>query len=185
MPVRQSSICRVHSIREKDAIVLAPWIRYSADALNLQTPAVVPAHPAALMLALLLGQVRQATAVRAAFATLLEPASEHGRGAMDELHQQTVSLLSFQGLPKALYDIQIAFNATPAAGPEGKIDLQATEARVRRHYALLVSGQAARGRNSTRACAGLSWAYAVHRSGAGARHDRRAIAAIARGERAH
>jgi aspartate-semialdehyde dehydrogenase len=79
--------------------------------------------------------------VRAAFATVLEPASEHGRGAMDELHQQTVSLLSFQGLPKALYDIQIAFNATPAAGPDGKIDLQATEARIRRHYALLSAGK--------------------------------------------
>jgi aspartate-semialdehyde dehydrogenase len=126
---------------EKDAVVLAPWIRVSADALNLQTPAVVPAHPAALMLALLLGQVRQASAVRAAFATVLEPASEYGRGAMDELHQQTVSLLSFQNLPKALYDIQVAFNATPAAGSEGKIDLQATEARVRRHYALLAAGK--------------------------------------------
>jgi aspartate-semialdehyde dehydrogenase len=60
---------------------------------------------------------------------------------MDELHQQTVSLLSFQSLPKAFYDTQVAFNATPAAGPEGKIDLQATEARVRRHYALLAAGK--------------------------------------------
>jgi aspartate-semialdehyde dehydrogenase len=126
---------------EKDAVVLAPWVQESVTPLNLQTPAAVPAHPAALMLALLLGQVRQASAVRSAFATVLEPASEYGRGAMDELHQQTVSLLSFQSLPKALYDIQIAFNATPAAGPEGKIDLQATEARVRRHYALLAAGR--------------------------------------------
>jgi aspartate-semialdehyde dehydrogenase len=126
---------------EKDAVVMAPWVQHSADALNLQTPAVVPAHPAALILALLLGQVRQASAVRSAFATVLEPASEYGRGAMDELHQQTVSLLSFQSLPKAFYDTQVAFNATPAAGPEGKIDLQATEARVRRHYALLAAGK--------------------------------------------
>jgi aspartate-semialdehyde dehydrogenase len=126
---------------EKDAVVLAPWVQQSVKALNLQTPAAVPAHPAALMLAVLLGQVGQASAVRAAFATVLEPASEYGRGAMDELHQQTVSLLSFQSLPKALYDIQIAFNATPAAGPEGKIDLQATEARIRRHYALLAAGR--------------------------------------------
>src|SRR6201989_362384 len=126
---------------EKDAVVLAPWIKNSVDSLNLQTPAAVPAHPAALMLALVLGQVRQASAVRAAFATVLEPASEYGRGAMDELHQQTVSLLSFQSLPKAFYDVQIAFNATPAAGPEGKINLQATDARVRRHYALLAAGK--------------------------------------------
>ncbi len=126
---------------EKHAVVLAPWVQHSVDALNLQTPVAVPAHPAALVLAVLLGQIRLGSAVRAAFATVLEPASEYGRGAMDELHQQTVSLLSFQNLPKALYDTQIAFNATPAAGSEGKIDLQATEARVRRHYALLAAGK--------------------------------------------
>lgn len=126
---------------EKDAVVLAPWVQQTGSTLHLQTPAVVPAHSASLALALVFGQVRQATAVRAAFATVLEPASEYGRGAMDELHQQTVSLLSFQGLPKALYDTQIAFNATPAAGGEGKIDLQATEARVRRHYASLSAGR--------------------------------------------
>ena len=126
---------------EKDAVVLAPWVQHSPVSLDLRTPAVAPAHPAALALALLLGQVRQASAVRSAFATVLEPASEYGRGAMDELHQQTVSLLSFQGLPKALYDAQVAFNLTPAAGSEGKIDLQASEARVRRHYALLAAGR--------------------------------------------
>ena len=126
---------------EQGAAVLAPWVQRAAEGLDLRTPAVVSAHPAALTLALLLGQVAQASAVRSAFATVLEPASEYGRGAMDELHQQTVSLLSFQGLPKALYDAQIAFNVTPAAGPEGKIDLQATEARIRRHYALLGAGR--------------------------------------------
>ncbi|MFL6429436.1 MAG: Asd/ArgC dimerization domain-containing protein [Acidobacteriaceae bacterium] len=126
---------------EKHAVVLAPWVQHSVDALNLQTPVAVPAQSAALVLAVLLGQIRLGSAVRAAFATVLEPASEYGRGAMDELHQQTVSLLSFQNLPKALYDTQIAFNATPAAGSEGKINLQDTEARVRRHYALLAAGK--------------------------------------------
>lgn len=126
---------------EKGAVVLAPWVQHSPEALDLRTSAVIPAHPAALALAVLMGQVRQATAVRSAFATILEPASEYGRAAMDELHQQTVSLLSFQGMPKAMYDAQVAFNATPAAGPEGKIHLQASEARVRRHYALLGAGR--------------------------------------------
>jgi aspartate-semialdehyde dehydrogenase len=126
---------------EQDALVLAPWFDHSSALLNLKTPAVVPAHPAALMLALLLAQVRLASAVRTAFATVLEPASEYGRGAMDELHQQTVSLLSFQSLPKTIYDTQVAFNAIPAAGAEGKVDLQATEARLRRHYALLSGGR--------------------------------------------
>ncbi len=67
-------------------------------AVDLFTPAVVPAHPAALALALLLERLQQAAPVRFAAATVLEPASEFGRAAMDELHQQTVSLLSFQGI---------------------------------------------------------------------------------------
>ena len=49
-----------------------------------------------------------------AVATVFEPASEHGRRGMDELHEQTVNLLSFQQLPKAVFDTQVAFNL---AGP--------------------------------------------------------------------
>ena len=74
------------------------------------TPAVVPAHPAALALALVMERLQQAAPVRFAAATVLVPASEFGRAAMDELHQQTVSLLSFQGLPRAVYDAQVAYN---------------------------------------------------------------------------
>ena len=56
---------------EKHAVVLAPWVQHSVDALNLQTPVAVPAHPAALVLAVLLGQIRLGSAVRAAFARCL------------------------------------------------------------------------------------------------------------------
>ena len=41
-------------------------------------------------------RLQQAVPVRFAAATVLVPASEFGRAAMDELHQQTVNLLSFQ-----------------------------------------------------------------------------------------
>jgi aspartate-semialdehyde dehydrogenase len=131
---------------EAGAVVCAPWLESDGSdtpsfSLDLKTPAVLPAHPAALALALLLSRAKEAGAVRSAFATVLEPASEYGRAAMDELHQQTVSLLSFQSLPKLLYDAQIAFNAIPAAGEEAKIHLRATEERIRRHYALLSAGK--------------------------------------------
>jgi aspartate-semialdehyde dehydrogenase len=87
--------------QETGVLVRAPWLGSERRA-DLFTPAVVPAHPAALALALLLERLQQAAPVRFAAATLLEPASEFGRAAMDELHQQTVSLLSFQGLPRAI-----------------------------------------------------------------------------------
>ena len=64
----------------------------------------------------------------------MEPASEHGREAMDELHQQTVNLLSFHDLPKEHYDAQAAFNLLPKLGDEAKISLKAAEERVLRHY---------------------------------------------------
>ena len=104
------------------------------------TPAVVPAHPAALALGLLLERIQQAAPVRFAGATLLEPASEFGRAALDELHQQTVNLLSFQGLPRAIYDAQAAYNLLSGLGESATASLNAVEARVRRHYAALSVG---------------------------------------------
>ena len=52
---------------------------------------------------------------------MMEPASEYGRAAMDELHQQTVNLLSFQTLPREQYDTQVAFNLLPELGEGAKV----------------------------------------------------------------
>jgi aspartate-semialdehyde dehydrogenase len=127
--------------QETGVLVRAPWLGFEAAAVDLFTPAVVPAHPAALALALVLERLQQAAAVRVAFATLLEPASEFGRAAMDELHQQTVSLLSFQGLPRAIYDAQAAYNLLAGLGELATISLNTTEARIRRHYDALSAGR--------------------------------------------
>jgi aspartate-semialdehyde dehydrogenase len=127
--------------QETGVLVRAPWLGSETAAADLFTPAVVPAHPAALALALVLGRLQQAGPVRGAFATLLQPASEFGRAAMDELHQQTVSLLSFQDLPRALYDAQTAYNLLSGLGESAAVSLSATEARVRRHYAALSAGR--------------------------------------------
>jgi aspartate-semialdehyde dehydrogenase len=71
----------------------------------------------------------------------LQPASEFGRAALDELHQQTVNLLSFQGLPRSLYDAQAAYNLLAGLGEGAKASLGAVDARVRRHYAALSAGR--------------------------------------------
>lgn len=132
--------------QETGVVVRAPWLDFErlgaeAAAPDLFTPAVVPAHPAVLALALLLDRVHQTAPVRTAFATLLEPASEFGRAAMDELHQQTVSLLSFKNAPRDLYDAQAAYNLLSGLGETAKFSLSAVEARVRRHYAALSAGR--------------------------------------------
>jgi aspartate-semialdehyde dehydrogenase len=127
--------------QEAGVLVRAPWLGSEAATVDLFTPAVVPAHPAAVTLGLLLDRVQLAAPVRFAAATVLEPASDFGRGAMDELHQQTVSLLSFQGLPRAIYDAQAAYNLLGGMGESSTINLVADEARIRRHYEALSAGR--------------------------------------------
>ncbi len=127
--------------REAGVLVRAPWLGEEAAAVDLFTPAVVPAHPAAVALALLMERAQLAAPVRFAAATVIEPASEFGRAAMDELHQQTVSLLSFQGLPRAVYDAQVAYNLLSGLGEDASISLSAAEDRIRRHYDVLTAGR--------------------------------------------
>lgn len=131
---------------EGGVLVRAPWLNEAgAPPLNgpsLETRAVVPAHPISVTLALLLDRIGSASGIAAASATVLEPASEYGRAAMDELHQQTVKLLSFQDLPRQVYDTQVAFNTTPVFGELAKVSLAKSEARIRRHYALLTANRA-------------------------------------------
>jgi len=110
---------------------------------DLTTPAVVSAHPAALMLALLTRRVRNRLPIRTVAATFFEPASEHGQAAMDELHQQTVSLLSFQSIPREQYDAQIAFNMVPALGDAAKLKLSAIRERILHHYRAICGDEAA------------------------------------------
>jgi aspartate-semialdehyde dehydrogenase len=141
---------------EPGVLVRAPWVTEvlggetarsgngkpaHISAPDLKTPAVIAAHPAALMLALVVARLHKSLQLRQVAATVLEPASQYGRAAMDELHQQTVNLLSFQPLPKEQYDVQVAFNLTPALGDVAKVNLPGTDQRIREHYAALSAGR--------------------------------------------
>ncbi|WP_260705985.1 Asd/ArgC dimerization domain-containing protein [Edaphobacter flagellatus] len=131
---------------EKDALVMAPWVSDAQSSAkrepDLKTPAVIAAHPVALMLALVEERLEAGIGVKGLAATVMEPASEHGRAAMDEMHQQTVSLLSFQNVPKELYDAQVSFNILPILGENAKVKLARTGQRIRTQYAQLTSGSA-------------------------------------------
>jgi len=105
---------------------------------DLTTPAVVAAHPAAVMLLLIANRLNAKFPVRTAAATIFEPASEHGQAAMDELHQQTVSLLSFQSVPREQYGAQVAFNLLPSLGEAAKVNLAAVRERIADHTRTLL-----------------------------------------------
>ena len=122
---------------EEGASVRSLWIERERGQIvqpELQPGPCVAAHPASVVLGLLLLRAAKAGGVRRAVATIFEPASERGQKGMDELHQQTVNLLSFQPLPKEVYDAQVAFNLVARYGANSQPSLDSLEARVLRHY---------------------------------------------------
>jgi aspartate-semialdehyde dehydrogenase len=122
---------------ETGAQVRSVWVERERGEMwqpELQpAPCIVP-HPAAVAVALLLLRARKAGAIRSAVVTIFEPASEQGQKGMDELHQQTVNLLSFQSLPKDVFDTQVAFNMVARYGQKSQLSLDSLEARIRRQF---------------------------------------------------
>jgi len=122
---------------ESGATVRSLWVereRGQVQPPELQPGPCVTAQPAAVVLALLLLRARNVGSIRRVVVTLFEPASEHGQKGMDELHQQTVNLLSFQPLPKDVFDAQVAFNLIGSYGQKSQPSLGSVEQRVLRHY---------------------------------------------------
>jgi aspartate-semialdehyde dehydrogenase len=76
---------------------------------------LVNPHPAAIALSRTLGVLERGFGLAASFATILEPASERGSSAVEELQQQTVSLLNFQPVEYRVFSGQLAFNVLPEA----------------------------------------------------------------------
>jgi aspartate-semialdehyde dehydrogenase len=122
---------------EPGASVRSLWLERERGQIappELQPGPCVTPHPAAVVLALLLLRAKKGGGIRRAVATVFEPASEHGQRGMDELHQQTVNLLSFQPLPKDVFDAQVAFNMVARYGSSSQPALDSVEARILRHY---------------------------------------------------
>ena len=70
-------------------------------------------HPSVIVLARILSGLQRSFAVESVSVTILEPASERGAAAIDELQEQTVRLLNFQPAESKLFKGQIAFNILP------------------------------------------------------------------------
>ena len=98
----------------------------------------VVAHPAAIALALFLRRLHAGDPIRSAIVHIFAPASEHGTKGVEELQQQTVSLLSFKPLPQAIFDSQLSFNMLARYGEEAPVALEESELRIERHLATLL-----------------------------------------------
>lgn len=75
---------------------------------------IVSPHPVAVPMALILHQIESVTPIESCTATVIQPASEFEQAGVEELAQQTVSVLNIQSIPKQIFDRQIAFNLYPA-----------------------------------------------------------------------
>ena len=99
----------------------------------------VIAHPAAIALALFLRRLHANDPIRRSIIQIAAPASERGADAVEELQQQTVNLLSFKPLPRAIFDTQLGFNMLARYGEEAPTPLEESELRIDRHLATLLA----------------------------------------------
>lgn len=75
---------------------------------------LVSPHPVAIPLALILHQVHTLSPIEICTATVVQPASEFDQQGVEELAQQTISVLNIHAVPKSVFDRQLAFNLYPA-----------------------------------------------------------------------
>jgi aspartate-semialdehyde dehydrogenase len=120
---------------ENGVSISSPWLQ--GTSVDLKNTAVTIAHPAATTLALLLTRASRVSGLKGVVVNLFDPVSERGRRGMDELHQQTLNLLSFQPMPKEVFDVQVAFNIVPRYGAEAKQSVEMSELRVLRHMKMI------------------------------------------------
>ena len=87
-----------------------------------------------------LGRVHAFRPIRHAVVHVFEPASERGTAGIQELQQQTTSLLSFRPLEKKVFDAQLSFSLLPRYGSDAPVALEDVELRVERNLASLLEG---------------------------------------------
>ncbi len=98
----------------------------------------IVAHPAATAIAMVLKRLNANFPVARAVVHIFQPASEYGTAGIEELQQQTVNLLSFQPLPKKVFDAQLGYAMLAQLGEESPVSLADTEDRIERHLASLL-----------------------------------------------
>ncbi len=109
-----------------DAVLPPPSVALPAG--EPQSLFVVPGAPADIAISIS-AALAPAGLTRLAV-TVLQPVSEHGPEAIEELEAQVVKLLSFQPISQIVFDAQVGFNVLPSLGPESGIRLADSRARI-------------------------------------------------------
>jgi aspartate-semialdehyde dehydrogenase len=120
-----------------EARIRAPQVEGAEYEIDHTGPQIV-AHPAAVAIAMVLRRLNANYQVAHAIVHIFEPASEFGTAGIEELQQQTVNLLSFQPVPKKVFDTQLAYAMLAQLGSEAPVPLAEAEDRIERHLASLL-----------------------------------------------
>ena len=75
---------------------------------------LISPHPVTIPIALVLHQIQTLSAIEQCTATVIQPASEFEQSGVEELAQQTISVLNVHSVTKKVFDRQLAFNLYPA-----------------------------------------------------------------------
>ncbi|MCC7174194.1 MAG: hypothetical protein IT159_03285 [Bryobacterales bacterium] len=128
------SVCRAPEGRPR-----APVVEAGGGAAASKGEHLI-AHPAAVALALFLKRLAARFSMRRVSAHVFEPASERGQRGLDELREQTISLLSFKSMPKRVFDAQASFSMLARYGDDAPLALESVEQRIEQHLAGLLAG---------------------------------------------
>ncbi|HEX9493745.1 MAG TPA: Asd/ArgC dimerization domain-containing protein [Thermoanaerobaculia bacterium] len=84
------------------------------DSISSANGLIISPHPVAIPIGLILNQIGMLSAIELCAATVVQPASEFEQTGVEELARQAISVLNVQGVPKEIFDRQLAFNLYPA-----------------------------------------------------------------------
>jgi aspartate-semialdehyde dehydrogenase len=93
---------------------------------------LISAHPAVIVISSLLLRLAARFPLKTAVTQVFTSASESGSRGIEELQKQTVSLLSFQKIPRKVFGAQLAFNLLSRLGRSGTGEMAGLETRLRR-----------------------------------------------------
>lgn len=107
--------------------------------LSPESDVLTVAHPAAIALGIFFRKVAGVSPVLTSVVNVFEPASQRGKQAVEELQEQTIGLLSFRSLPRAIFDEQASFNLLPRLGENAPDPLSAAQTRIENDLRHLLS----------------------------------------------
>ena len=114
-------------LEEPGAAVCIPFLELLPGKSKSKTRWFLSPHPAVIVLLALLLPLEQRFRLLRAVGNVFEPVSERGASGIDELQGQTVRLLSFQELPRTVFDAQVAFNLLTRYGERSHTRLEEVE----------------------------------------------------------